>query len=456
MLRPPTREEASDYLIPEYSDYVPDLLLVKIEEDVTANVPDITTASAASMEKLTLPSQVEEPFKALRQKKAFKDIVPVFAHSIDATGLPAPYTSLAAAFTTSVRDTEADDLRGFNLLRVSKSADTAVIEKNLNKTKGIEYAHRVPARWLAVRKSTAKKPAMATGKALDPSVNLQWNLRAIQWFNAFQKPDTQRIKVGVLDSGVDKNHPDLKGVVRAYYYDGATDEDIIGHGTHVAGIIGAKGNNAFGVSGICRCDLYAWKIMGDQPASDGRHYVDQRMYLRALNAARSSQIQIINLSISGRKRDRTEELLFKRCHDAGVTVIAAMGNEFQRGNPVMYPAAHPYVVAVGATDEINRRAVFSNTGKHIDISAPGTNIISTLPMKKSAVRTKENDTGYGTIDGTSMSTPHVTAAAAMVIAKHPDFDPAQVARRLKQTATKLPQLKKEEIGAGLLNLKAAL
>lgn len=459
MLRPPTREEASEYLVPKYEDYVPELLIVKIAEDVTANIPDLNATSAAAMDKVELPSQVEEPFKALRQRKAIKSITPVFARSTSASGMPVALTSVAAAFATSVRDSEADDLRGVNLLRISKTSDPDKVEKNLNDTNGIEYAHRVPARWLAVarKRATTKKaaPRMKV-KPFDPLVNLQWNLRAIQWFKAGEKPSAGRVKVAVLDSGIDKNHPDLKGVVKAYYYDGASAEDILGHGTHVAGIIGAKGNNAFGICGVCQCDLYVWKIMGDERAADGRYYVNNEMYLRALNAARNSQMQVINLSITGRKRDRTEEMLFKRCFDAGVTVVAAMGNEFQFGNPSMYPAAHPHVIAVGATDEVNRRAVFSNTGRHVDLAAPGTNIVSTLPLKKSDARQTEYEVKYGAIDGTSMATPHVTAMAALVLARNPDFDPTKVNKRLKQTATKLHPHKKEEIGAGLLNIKAAL
>jgi subtilisin family serine protease len=117
------------------------------------------------------------------------------------------------------------------------------------------------------------------------------------------------------------------------------------------------------------------------------------------------------------------------------------------------------VIAVGALDEANRRASFSNTGRHIVLSAPGVNILSTLPMKTSPARGKI-DTKYNAWDGTSMATPHVAAAAALVISQHPDWTPKQVANRLMATATRVREMGKKkkttQHGAGLLNLKDGL
>ena len=114
---------------------------------------------------------------------------------------------------------------------------------------------------------------------------------------------------------------------------------------------------------------------------------------------------------------------------------------------------------MGAIDERNRRAPFSNTGPHIGLCAPGTNILSTLPLKPSAYRPVDQ-TEYAAWNGTSMATPHVSAGAALVLSRHPNFDSKQVADRLKDTATKLPKMKgkKEtrDYGAGLLNLKDAV
>lgn len=196
-----------------------------------------------------------------------------------------------------------------------------------------------------------------------------------------------------------------------------------------------------------------------RPTPDGKYYVDELMYLRALNAARASGMQVMNLSIGGTQHSRTEETLFRNLADAGVTVVAAMGNEFEEGNPVEYPGAYPGVVAVGATNEVNNRAPFSNTGSRIALCAPGTNILSTLPRQPSAARGAD-ETNYAAWSGTSMATPHVTAGATLVLAAHPDFPPNRVADRLKSSAARLPGMgnrkRTREYGSGLLDLKKAV
>lgn len=285
-------------------------------------------------------------------------------------------------------------------------------------------------------------------------INRQWGLRAIRWFGT-KLPDTSAIKVAVLDTGIDSSHSDL-AFEYTYVHAGASAEDIVGHGTHVTGIISAVTNDKIGLAGVCPCDLHVWKIFSDTPRDDGEYYVEEVMYQRALNDARTQGMQVLNLSIGGTVFTKTEEILIRRLVDGGCVVIAAMGNEYELGNPVEYPAAHSGVVAVGAINEVNRRATFSNTGPHISLVAPGTNIISTLPTKESAYRNLD-ETGYGAWSGTSMAVPHVAGAATIVRAKNPTLSPAEVADHLRQTAAKLPSMKgpkDPEFGWGLLNIAA--
>lgn len=431
----------------KHPTFVPGLLVVRIKEDVVANVPEVRRVTAAAARALRLPEAIEKPLQILQARNVIREVVPIFAKSLSLQ--PSATHRSAMSFTRSVRESENEDLRGINLLRLSAKANLAKIEKQLSGLRGIEYVHRVPARWLA----------HAQAGAADPLVNRQWGLRAIRWFDASPLPDASNVKVAVLDTGIDAMHPDLAGRFAAYNHDGSSATDIIGHGTHVAGIIAANPNNHIGIAGISTPALHIWKIFGDQPASDGEDYVDEVFYQRALNAARNAGVRVVNLSIGGGARSRTEELLFRRLMQSGAVIVAAMGNEFEEGNPVEYPGAYPGVVAVGAIDEANRRAPFSNTGRHIDLSAPGVNILSTLPMKTSRAR-KKVDTKYNAWDGTSMATPHVTAAAALIIARHPDWTPVQVADHLRATAAKLPEMggkdRTRELGAGLLNLKDGL
>jgi subtilisin family serine protease len=428
--------------------HVPGLLQIKIKDDVVQGQPDLRGMSPAAMRALRLPTQVEAPFTILRQKKAIKAVIPLFSRATRGRPLSVAPTAVAAAFMTSVRDADNEDLRGINMLKLSSSANLDQIERDLQNTAGVEYVHRVPTRWTcAVRPSSV--PA-------DPLVNRQWGLRAIRYFSLGAMPDASMVKVAVLDTGLDTKHPDLQHFA-TYTHEGASAEDIVGHGTHVAGIIAATSNNGVGITGMCRCALHVWKIFGDDEAPDGEYYVDEVMYQRALNAARTAGMRVLNLSIGGTLYTQTEALLIRRLIDAGCTVVAAMGNEYLAGNPIEYPAAYPGVMAVGAINEANRRAYFSNTGPHITLTAPGEHILSTVPMKASAYR---HETQYAAWSGTSMATPHVTAAVALLLAKHPAYGPATVAKRLQHTATKLSAMKNrtttKEYGFGLLNLQAAV
>jgi len=435
-------------------EFVPGLLIVRIKEDVVAQVPSVSAASVAAVRSFQLPEAVADPLQKLRRARQIKEIVPVFGQTKKRSLFAKASASTAATFAFSVRHSENEDLRGINLLKLSENVDLAAMEKELNRTPGFEYAERVPARWLlAARPKTASE---------DPMVNRQWGLRAIRWFQATLPAEVKNVSVAVLDTGVDTSHPELKhyfaGSKKDHYVnDPASLVDIIGHGTHVCGIIAANAANKVGIAGVCACDLRVWKIFGDEPAKDGQYYVDEVMYERALNAARNAEVKVMNLSIGGGAPSRTEALLFRRLIQAGVTVVAAMGNEYEDGNPVEYPGAYPNVIAVGAINEANGRARFSNTGKRVALCAPGTNILSTLPMKPSVVR---KETKYAAWSGTSMATPHVTGAAALVRARWTTLVSAQVAKKLKDTAAKVPAMgarkRTDEHGHGLLDLEAAL
>jgi serine protease len=134
-----------------------------------------------------------------------------------------------------------------------------------------------------------------------------------------------------------------------------------------------------------------------------------------------------------------------------------MGNEFGRGNPTEYPAAYAGVLAVGAVTEAEIRAQYSNTGRHIGLCAPGSNVLSTLPTTRSKQREEVN---YGAWSGTSMAAPHVAAVATLLAAQHPDWTPGDIKRRLMETARKIPDMGKatttQAYGNGLLDAEASL
>jgi subtilisin family serine protease len=329
------------------------------------------------------------------------------------------------------------------IVGLDERAVSAQLLRTVESSPAVAFAERMPARWLSAE------------TAADPRHNRQWGLRAIRWFDTVE-PDAAAVTVAICDTGVDESHPDLSGAIASYDHEGSSDDDLVGHGTHVSGIVAGRNDDAAGVVGVAGCRVAMWKVFPDEPLQ-GNFYVDGTRFLRALNAVASSGAKALNLSLGGTQSSQAEQLLFDRLERAGVTVVAAMGNEHDNGNPVEYPAAYDHVLAVGAVAETNRRSPFSNTGSHIGIAAPGSNVLSTLPVRPSPYRP---DTRYASWSGTSMATPHVTAAAALVAAQHPDWTPADTKEHLTARAAKVADMGgksfTEEFGSGLLDITSLL
>jgi len=362
------------------------------------------------------PAAVSEPFDWLREAGAHR-VEPLF-------------------------DSEDDELRGMTLVELAQPVSAELLRR-VESSPAIAFAEPMPARWLSA------------AAAADPRRNRQWGLRAIRWFES-ARPVPGDVTVAICDTGVDEAHPDLDGAVASYDHEGASATDIVGHGTHVSGIIAARPNNDAGIVGVADCRLAMWKVFPDEPVQ-GNFYVEGTTFLRALNAIATSGAKVLNLSLGGTESSQAEQLLFDRLERAGVTVVAAMGNEYANGNPTEYPAAYEHVLAVGAAAETDRRSPFSNTGAHIGLAAPGSDILSTLPTTASGFR---SDTSYASWSGTSMATPHVAAAAALVAAEHPDWTPADTKQHLRDTAAKAADMGgkafTQAYGSGLLDVETAL
>ena len=227
------------------------------------------------------------------------------------------------------------------------------------------------------------------------------------------------IKVAIIDSGIDYNHPDLA----ANYAGGADftspDNDPMddhGHGTHVAGIIAAAMNNLTGspaaeegVAGVAPNALVlAYKVcLADGTCSDFA-------VAQGIAQAIADGANVINLSLGGPEFSQSSFDAVQDAWNAGVVVVAAAGNDGTTG--LFYPAAHPNVVSVGAFDEDHKRAPFSNYGSWVDISAPGNVIFSSYPMAGcGGAGTLPGEVGcYTWNSGSSMASPHVAGAAALV------------------------------------------
>jgi subtilisin family serine protease len=194
-------------------------------------------------------------------------------------------------------------------------------------------------------------------------------------------------------------------------------QDDYGHGTHVAGIAVAAASNGVGVTGIAPgAQVMPIKVL-DKYGNGWYSDIAAGIVYAVDNGAR-----IINLSLGGEIDSAVlrEPIEYAQAHN--VLIVAATGNT---NSSVLYPAAYPNVLAVAATDQSDQRAAFSNFGPEVDVAAPGVDIYSTWPWV----------TGYFTKSGTSMATPHVSGAAALVWSYWPGLTADQVANDITQTAT---------------------
>ncbi|GAA4718586.1 S8 family peptidase [Brevibacillus fulvus] len=230
------------------------------------------------------------------------------------------------------------------------------------------------------------------------------------------------ITIAVLDSGVDYNHPDLKGNLLPginLVNPGRSAQDDEGHGTSVAGILAAKGNNQIGVAGVLwNAKILPIKVIDKNGSADNVDLISQGIELAVNRGAK-----IILMSLESNSYSKRLEAAVKRAEARGVLLVASTGNE---GNRVAYPAAYPTVVAVGALGSGNQPIYQSNYGPELNLLAPGSNIYTT-----------KLGGGYGYFSGTSAAAPQVAGAAALVWARNPKMTAVEVRQLLYQTAADL-------------------
>jgi subtilisin family serine protease len=424
-------------------EYIPGQIVVRVHEDALRPTVGAGRLSLGAETAEALPEAVTKPLDLLTREAGALEAEPLFTPRRARAPQLSRHHRVRLAAAQSVAESESEDLAGLTVIEVPQRDVSAQLLRRVASSPAIAFAELIPARWLS-----------AAVRA-DPKRNRQWGLRAIRWFDG-RHPNARSVTVAVLDTGVDENHPDLAAALAAYDHPGVGGRDLIGHGTHVSGIIGARTNNDAGITGIASCRMAMWKVFADEPYG-GDFYVDGTSYLRALNAVAASGAKVLNLSLGGTASSQAEQLLFDRLDRFGVTVVAAMGNEFDDGNPVEYPSAYDGVLAVGAVAETSSRSPFSNTGRHIGIAAPGSNILSTVPTTRSKYRP---ETRYATWSGTSMATPHVAAAAALLAAQHESWTPSDLKEQLRRRAGRLPDMRGKDwtqaYGNGLLDVASAL
>ncbi len=283
----------------------------------------------------------------------------------------------------------------------------------------INFGSKQPAPAPAPAPQPTSTPTPTLGTPNDPSFSKEWALYGSSAYGVNVKPlwltgatGSKKVVVAIVDTGVDYTHPDLKANLDTadgynFVANSSNADDDNGHGSHVAGIIGAVGNNAQGVVGVnWNVSIIPIKFLdssGSGSTSDG---------IKGINWAVSHGARVINCSWGGPDGSQALKDAIDAARRSGVLVIVAAGNESANNDTTAsYPANFHLdnMITVAATDVNGKLASFSNYGKKlVDIAAPGVDIYSSY-----------KDGQYKSLSGTSMATPMVAGVAALVLSKDP-------------------------------------
>ena len=326
---------------------------------------------------------------------------------------------------------------GASVLRLNRAADAESLRDLLLALPGVRYVER---NYLVFACN-------------DPMFSQQWGLTRIQATQAWGIAAPQRtVYLAIIDTGVDANHPDLAQRVRRYsngavygynaQLNNAHTNDFHGHGTHCAGIAAAHTGNGVGVAGVAGAapvQIMPVKVLNDQG------FGTMSDVARGITWAADNGAHVLSLSLGGNAGTQQLADAVNYAWNRGCVVVAAAGNN--GSNAPFYPAVYENALAVAASDPNDRLTNFSQYGAWVDIAAPGSDILSTVPGNR-----------YEAWSGTSMACPHVAGAAALIWACAPSLTNQQLRLALENNADPVQPYWFGGIGEGKgrLNLHRAL
>ncbi|WP_139491812.1 S8 family peptidase [Brevibacillus dissolubilis] len=285
----------------------------------------------------------------------------------------------------------------------------------------------------------------------DPSYYDQYGLplahvpEAWELLRSWSGPTKSQVTVAVLDTGVETTHPDLQNRVQGGFntVDDNTDPtDRVGHGTHVAGIIAAEADNGIGVAGVTGklpVKVLPIKVIGDNGKGNSLTVA------KGIDKAVELGADIINMSLGGTGNSKLVEEAVKRATAKGVLIICSAGNKGTR-TETQFPALYADTLTVASVGSTEQSSSFSNYGSAVDIAAPGERILSTYVNQD-----------YRYLNGTSMATPLVAGAAALIKYTHPSWGPTEIRNALEKTSKDIDKPGFDAAtGNGLVQIDAAL
>jgi subtilisin family serine protease len=404
----------------------------------------LTLATGIALTVSTAPAALASPEPTDREAAAIVATAPA---GEPLTVVTTTQTPMGPRFTTEAADSKKEALG-----LVSDALDEpGTVEVGLSHpislagtTEGITAASSV---------ETAKK--RKSKRSNDSLRGRQWALTRLRAEKVWRKSSGRRVVVAVVDTGVQASHPDLKGRVlkgRDFIDSDRSAGDRNGHGTHVAGVIAARANNKRGIAGLAHSSrILPVRVLNS--AGQGNTVDAANGIVWAVNKG----ADVINLSFAGPDLDPHMQAAVDYAVRRGVVVVAAAGNQGCSG-PTTYPAALPGVIGVAASNRYNRVAPFSTCGTAVDVTAPGVSIQSTMIKRPSSTLPCSYGRGYCQMSGTSMASPHVAAAAAIIISRtRHRLSAGSVAQLITSRATDIGAPGYDvSSGSGLLDVRRSL
>ena len=250
-------------------------------------------------------------------------------------------------------------------------------------------------------------------------------------------------KVCIIDTGIRDDHEDFSGSTIS----GSSSRTVVtpynvdqnGHGTHVAGTIAAKDNGS-GIVGVAPdAELFIVRVFSGQNA-----VFTASSLTAAMEECRQAGVDVVNMSLGGASSSTFERNKINQLVNQGIHVVAASGNSGNGANPVEYPASYDTVISVGAVNQDEEIAAFSTHNSQVDVSAPGVDIQGPTSQSRSS---------YAYYSGTSMASPHVAGAVALLVSKYPTKSRSEIRQALESTAKDFGVCGPDRLfGNGLINV----